>query len=281
MKYLSILFLFVGYITYGQAFPQLSPKSKVQQKVGLCNIEIIYSRPSVKDRKVFGDLVPFGEVWRLGANECTTISINQPIQINDNNLDTGKYALFVLPEDENHWKIILNSDFSQWGSMGYDQKKNVLETDIDVSSKDCYFTETLYIGVEDITLYGANIVIRWENTQASIPISIDTDQQVDQLIDSAIEEGKELEKVHYRAASYFYKNMKGKEDLDKALMHVEKSLALDKGYYNVFMKAQILAEQGNLKEAKKLGEEAKEMAIKADKKDWADYMQEKMDEWTK
>ncbi|MCB9223760.1 MAG: DUF2911 domain-containing protein [Crocinitomicaceae bacterium] len=271
--------LLIGQLTFAQTFPKLSPTAKIEQKVGLCTITIEYSRPSVKGRKIFGDLVPYEEVWRLGANECTKFTIDQPIMFGSNQLDTGTYALFAIPGSGEFWEIIFNSDYSQWGSNAYDENKNVLQVDADATISDCFTTETFNISIEDITNYSANIVFKWEQTKVTLPFIVDTDKQIDDMIAAAVKKGEELDKVHYKAASYFLKNMKDLKDLDRAMEHIDQSIEIEKTYSNLFVKAQILAAQGNLKEANKLGEEAKKMAINAEKKDWAEYMQKKMDEW--
>lgn len=278
MKNLSLIALFIGSFAFGQTFPKLSPKSALQQKVGLCNIDIEYSRPSVRERKIFGDVVPYEDVWRLGANECTKISIDQPLIFDEKELDTGKYAIFAIPKEDGNWEIIFNSDHKQWGSLSYDEKKNVLTTEAKAVSGDCYFSETFTISIINVSNYGASFIFNWENTKVELPFKVDTDTHVSSLISQSIEAGKDLEKVHYRAANYFLVN---KNDTGLAMDHIEKSIALERGYYNVFLKAQILAEEGNMDDAKRLGEEAKKLALAEEKKGWADYMQEKMDEWGK
>lgn len=258
-------------IGFTQELPKKSAKSEIEQKVGLTEVEIEYSRPNVNGRTIFGDLVPFGEVWRLGANEPTTISIDFPISINGQVIDTGEYAMFAIPE-KNYWNVVLNTDTKQWGAGNYDPTKNIFEYQAAVSS--CQFTETFTISFDNVNEYGAILSMKWATTQVNIPFTTNTKKAVELSIEGAIKKGENLEKVYYNAADYAI----DLEDYKKAEELINKSLAIERAYYNVFLLAQIKKET-NIKEAKKLADEAAELAAKAEKARWAEYIKKSSSEW--
>jgi Protein of unknown function (DUF2911) len=268
---LSLLF---SSVAISQKLPARSPKSTLKQKVGLCDITIEYSRPSARNRAIFGNLVPYKEVWRLGANECTKISITQPLIFGRSVLDTGTYAIFAIPQEDGKWDIIFNTDHKQWGSMSYDSEKDAVRV-IGGASKNEH-TESFEISINRISNYGATILIRWEGLKVEVPFTVETDAHVQKEIESAIAEGKELEQVHYRAADYY---LQMKKDTKQAMMHIDKSIEIQEGYFNLFLKAQILHEDGDNKAALKLGKKAKKLAKKDKKPGWVDYMDRNMEEW--
>lgn len=275
MKHLILTFILgFSFIATAQELPARSPKSSVSQKVGLCNLTITYSRPSVKGRVVFDDLVPYGQVWRLGANECTRLDISSPITIGTTKIDSGSYALFLTPNKDGAWQFHINKDYTQWGSMAYDPIKNIAEHGVQPSP--CEHTESFSIQFTDITNYGASIECKWATTKVKLPFTVDTDNEVLATIANAVAKGKELEQVHYRAANYY---LQLKKDTKLALDHIEKSIAIEKDYYNLFLKAQILYEMGEGKQAKKLGKKAKKIASKSGKPGWEDYMKRIMEDW--
>lgn len=280
MNFISIklfaILLIIPALSMAQELPQSSPLCKVEQVVGLTNITIEYSRPGVKDRTIFGDLVPYDEIWRLGANAATTISIDQPLTIGKTVLDTGKYAMFAIPHENGKWDIIFNSNYQQWGAYGFDSSKNVLIHTVKAGT--CEFKESLSITINDIGTYEGSILIEWASTSVAIPFTVDTDKTAMDNINAAIEKGEDLDKVYYKAADYFFTQ---KGDNKKALGYLEKSLAENKSYFNLFLKAQILYDNGDKKEAIKLGKEAAEIAVKEEKQGWADYINETVEKWSK
>jgi hypothetical protein len=266
-----LLALFISYSASAQDLPKKSAKSEIEQMVGLTEIEIEYSRPNANNRVIFGELVPYGEVWRLGANEPTTISIDFPIEINGQVLDTGKYAVFAIPE-KNYWKMVFNTDTEQWGAGNYDPKKNVIEYNAAATSSS--FNESFTISFDNVNEYGAVLSFQWATTKVNVPFTTNTDKAVEISINKAIEKGEKLEKVYYKAADYAI----DRNDFEEARKLINKSLEIERSYYNVFLLAQIEKET-DVKTARKLGAEAAELAVKADKQRWADYINRTIDEW--
>lgn len=268
---LFILFAVSTSFAFGQRLPKISQLATVNQTVGLNEIAVTYSRPSVNGRVVFGDLVPYDEVWRLGANECTKFTCTEEIKIGNDVLPAGTYGMFARPT-KNQWEIIFNSVSEQWGAYDLDPTKNVLTyTAATVQSG---HTEALSICIENPLSSSANIVIRWDDIMVSIPFTTDTRAAVEKEIKATIEKGEDLAKVYYNAADY-YKDI---DDMEAANAHLDKSLELERAYYNVFMKAQWIAEE-DPKEAKKLADEAIKLAEKEEKKGWVNHMKRLSKEW--
>lgn len=146
-----------------QAQQRTSPKAEVSGKVGGAQVDIVYCRPSADKRKIMGGLVPYGEIWRTGANAATTIQFDKPVKIEGKNVPAGKYALFTIP-NENEWTIVINSEANQSGAYNYDQKKDVLRVNVK-PKKTNEFTETFTITPEK-----DQVTLKWENTQVGFKV---------------------------------------------------------------------------------------------------------------
>jgi len=146
---------------------RVSPNARIDQTIGTTRVHIRYGRPFVKDRTVFGDLVPYDKIWRLGANEATTISFFDDVQFGDNTIEAGTYALFAVP-GENSWDFILNSEAAQWGAFRRDPEKDIAKVTVTPSSTD--HTEMLTILFNNVTASSADLVARWSTTEAAVTI---------------------------------------------------------------------------------------------------------------
>lgn len=149
--------------------PRLSPKASTSQVIGYTEVAITYSRPGVKERKIWGGLVPYDEVWRTGANEATTIEFADDVIIEGNAVPKGKYGLFTIPA-ENEWIIILNKTWDQWGAFKYDSTEDFVRFKVKPQKSD--FTERLLFTFDYISPYSEYIVIDWANLK--VPIKIET-----------------------------------------------------------------------------------------------------------
>ena len=239
-----------------QDLPMPSPPSTLEQRVGLTDITINYSRPGAKDRQVFGDLVPFGEIWRTGANKVPNIEFTTDVNINGENIEAGKYALLTIPQ-EGEWTIILNKDTEMWGTGNSDDSKDVLRVQAEAEESD--FTETFTIGINDIRNESASLIFRWAETKVVLPFKVRVKEQALANIEKAIKESDEEKQwqVYRNAANYYYDN---KMDLKTALDYVDKSIAAhDQSWYSYWLKAEILAEQGKYKDAINAAKRAKEV----------------------
>ena len=180
-----------------------SPAASYEQEVGSAKIKISYSRPLVRGRKIFGELVPFDKLWRTGASDCTVITTSEDISFGNNVLKTGSYSIFTIPSI-NEWTIIINTDTTLHGETGYDEKKDVMRFKVPVE-KSANFYETFTIELNDINSKGeAFLKIFWENTMGKIPIKSKEDDTIVALIDQHIIKGKnQYATLLFKAAKYY------------------------------------------------------------------------------
>jgi len=189
--------------------PQSSSGQTIEQDFGLGKISLSYFRPSVKERKIFGGLVPYGNVWRTGANSATTITFSEDVAMGGQKITAGKYGLFTIP-GEKEWTIILNKDAAQWGSYTYKEDQDILRIKVKpvtVNPK----VETFTIQFANVKAGSLDLFISWENTGVYIPFTVEYDAKVMANIDAAM---KTDQKPYFPAAMYYYENNK---DLNKAL----------------------------------------------------------------
>lgn len=258
---------FIG-TTTAQELPVPSPACKIEQRVGLTDVTIEYSRPGVKERKIFGDLVPYNKVWRFGANKNTLITFSTDVTIDGKELKAGTYSVFATPNKE-EWTVAFNTDTEQWGAGNYTSEKDALSMKVKPEEVKKHESFTLMIG--DIHVDHATICMVWDNVKIKIPFKIKTDQIAMANIESAIKEGKDLDVVYYMAARYFHSS---KKDVKTAMEYIEKSLNVKEGFKCLFLKAQILEEEGKNKEAIDAAEKAMKLAQKEGNDGWADYINE-------
>ncbi len=257
-----------------QDLPKPSPLCTYSQVVGLTHVSLEYSRPSVKEREIFGSLVPFDQVWRLGANAPTMLTVDTEIIFEDQIVKPGKYSVFATPSKD-HWKIEINTPIDSWSVDNYKTSKNVAT--IKVKPESNSHTESLSITVEDITANDGNIVIAWAKTKVVVPFKLNTDKTAVENIEAAIKKGENLDQVYSKAGAYYREG----NDLKRALKFAEKSIDIKEGYANLFLKARILAETGNKKEAIKLAENALTLANKAKSTGYAKFIEGTLEGWKK
>ena len=215
IRLLSHIFL-VSMIAVSNAVGQLetprpSPLGKVEQEVGIMNVTIEYSRPGVKGRKVFGGLVPYGQVWRTGANSPTTITFSDNVMVDGNAVPAGKYSIYTIP-GESEWTFILNKKVT--GGAQLDEKEDLLR--VKAAPKPTgKFVETMTFNISSVTNNTASVELAWENTMVGFGISFDVDSKVMAQIDEVMKDPfSEVAGTYYQAANYYFTNGK---DLKKAL----------------------------------------------------------------
>ena len=183
-KLIFSLALAVSVHAFSQQYniPAVSPRQTVEQQFSVTKISIEYGRPAVKGRKVFGELVPFGQVWRAGANEATKITFGQEVLFGGQKVKKGTYALYIVPQ-EKEWKIILNRGVNNWGAYTYDAKDDVATTTVPVKMMNEKM-ERFTINFEDITDEKLNLVFEWDKTRADVPVEILNVEETLQIIDN-------------------------------------------------------------------------------------------------
>ena len=251
MKKITSLFasLILGAGLMAQEMPQPSPSASITQRVGLTDITVDYSRPGVKGRTIFGDLVPYDELWRTGANKATIVTVSTDIMLGGQTLKAGTYSLFTIP-GEDEWMIIFNKDTELWGTTGYTQRNDALRMRVKPSAGS--FVERFRISIENITDNSADLILAWDKVQVVIPITVEVDKQSEANIQKALGDASRA----YRSAAEYY-SKKGQHT--KALEYINQSIAMNNSWYSNWVKAEILYANGDKKEAKKQGELALKM----------------------
>jgi hypothetical protein len=257
--------------------PKASPVAKIQQKVGLADIQIDYSRPGVRGRVIFGDLIPFGKMWRLGANENTKITSSEALIFGNDTLKAGTYALFAKP-DANSWEFYFYTDATNWGLPDkWDDSKVALKVITPVqTTKD--ITENLSIQLDNLQNNGAQIVVTWAQTKLVLPFTLNTKAKVLASIDKTMA-GPSANDYHQAATYYFNENL----DLQKALEWSSKAVELrgPSAYWMTRLKAQLQAANGDYKSAIETAKISME-AAKADGDDaYVSANQKSIEEWSK
>src|SRR5436190_18831668 len=259
MKNLVVVALFlVSAGAVAQDLPQQSPRGRVEQIVGLTKVVIDYSRPSVRDRVIFGDLLPYGQVWRTGANACTTIECDGPVEVEGTVLPAGKYAVFTIPS-EDIWVIIFNKDTALWGEEDRKDSLDVLRVKVP-HGKSEVLTETLTIGFENVKDDKARIDLRWEHVLVSIAISADATTQARANIQAAIAKPDADFRVFNNSARFYVD--RGMEP-QQALKWAMQSVAKEKKFWNLYTLALAQAQNGMYPEAIASAEASMKLAQEA------------------
>lgn len=254
----SFLFLFFALIFNLHAqfeLPPLSAKGKITQQVGFAQIEIEYERPSVRGRKIFGELVPWNKVWRMGAGYCTKIRLSEEVQIGNQRVPKGYYSLHSIPTPES-WTIIINSDTTLYGSFGYDIKKDVARFQVPVE-KSSRFYETFTIDV-DVVPNNAWIYVSWAHTQLKFELQTSTDEKMNTYIRENLMTGKSKNADEYLTAAdyYFYQG----ENSQDAILLLDKAIELDSTVFAYRLRMDFLGKLGRHEEALEMAKKGLHLA---------------------
>ncbi len=184
---LTLVLLFFSQIVFGQyqigLIPRVSPDKAVYQKIGYTDLKVNYGSPSVKNRQIWGELVQYGKVWRAGANNATTVEFSSRITINKMPLDSGKYALFIIPKENDKWTIIFNKTHKQWGAFKYNEDEDALRIDI-IPRRNSHQTENLTYSINQVGYKFGSIVLNWEYLEIEIPFETNYLEQFEQEVES-------------------------------------------------------------------------------------------------
>lgn len=266
MKRLSILFVLTASLwlnTKAQQIktPSPSPTQYVRQDFGLSSIELSYSRPGIKGRTIFGDLVPYGKVWRTGANQATTLTFGDTVNIGGTRIAPGKYGLLTIPGADS-WIVIITHQTDVTNPAAYKQDQDVVR--VTVHPQQLPFSqESFTILFADLTPNSCGLQLIWDNTLVTLPIQTDIDQRIMAQIDNTMNKDTH---PYFAAAMYYIDNGK---DLDKALGWLNKAAELDPNNYNLFyQKARCQAKLGKKKEAIASAQKSIELAKTANNADF-------------
>lgn len=252
--------------------PQPSPTAEFKQTVGLTEVSVSYSRPSARGRVVFGDLVPYGEKWRTGANSATKLSFSDNVKLGGEEIKKGAYALVTVPTADS-WKVLLFPyDSPNWGS--YEDKEPMVAFAV-AAAKTADFTETFTIGVSDVTNSGANIEIRWANTKVNLPLVVEYDARVMEDIKRVMAGPGAGD--YSAAANYYHDN---KKDLNQALEWIQKANSMAPRYWTLRREAMILGDLGRYEEAIKVADKSTALATEGGDDAYVRMNKKSVEEWT-
>lgn len=223
--------------------PSLSPTAKISQDFSVSNIEISYSRPSMRGRKVMGDMVAYGKPWRTGANAPTKIKTGEDLEFAGYRVKAGEYLIYTIP-DKDKWEVVMSSATGSWTADGFPREFDVARFKIrpTVTNEDC---QTFSIQIKDITYNTCKIEILWERTKLVIPVTANNATTIADNIDKAINNPPAL--PYFQAATYYYES---NQKLDLARTYVDKALDQSpKAFYMWYLKARIEKKLGNNEEA--------------------------------
>ena len=266
MKKLLLSSVLAGYLclpSMAQSIKTPAPSTPqyVKQDFGLSSIELSYSRPGVKGRKIFGDLVPFGKVWRTGANQATTLTFGDPVTIGGTNIPAGKYGLLSIPGAD-EWTIIITHQLDVTSPAAYKPDQDVVR--LTARTHDLPFSvETFTILFADVTSTSCNLQLIWDKMLVMVPITTDIDSKIMAQIDNAMNKDNH---PYYTAAYYYLENGK---DLNKALEWFDKALAQDPtAFFVAYQKARCQAKLGKKQDAIATAKKAIDLAKQANNADY-------------
>ena len=256
--------------------PQPSPKATLEQRVGLTDISIEYSRPGVRGRTIFGDLVPFGKTWRTGANSNTKVTFSSDVSIDGQTLNAGSYGLYTVP-NENSWEIIFYSESDNSGvPRDWDDTKIVAKTSVEVYSMPMN-VETFTITFDDVSSTSAVIGLLWEKTYVGLKFEVPTDKLVSETIDAVMAASPEAGD-YYNAAIYYRQ-----QDLDikKANEWMEKAMSLTEkpAFWQLRQQSLIYAKMGETEKAIAVAEKSLELSKEAGNEAYIKMNTQSLAEW--
>jgi hypothetical protein len=249
-----IIFAFSLGVSAQLTLPRESQRQTITQTIGDAAVSIVYHRPNVKGRQVFGGLEAYGKVWRSGANENTVFEVSRDVTIDGKPLPAGKYGLHTIP-GKTEWIVIFSKDNDKWGSFSYDEKNDALR--VSVKPEKIPNQETLSYSFDDVGPHTAKISIRWEKIR--VPFTVDTGDIIGRSlaqIREAIKNRKADDRAPLNQGANYVFTFKVKENYDEAMGWLDTSLGLRETFGSLVLKARLLAEMGRRADAIAVGEKA-------------------------
>jgi hypothetical protein len=249
------LMLFISFIGLSQEIktPRPSPNASVTQTVGITEVTIDYCSPGVKGRTIWGELVPFNEIWRTGANEVTSITFSEPVKISGKELKAGTYGIHTIPRTD-EWDILFSGDTKIKGGSTFDEKKEVLR--IKVTPEETSFNERMTFTFTNTTDNSTTVTLLWDKLKVSFDIETDTETLTMKKLEEQLSWGPA-----FQAANYCLQN---DVNLEKGLNWIEASILFGEVYWNTRIKAQLQNKLGMNAEAIKTMEKAIELGSQMD-----------------
>ena len=279
-KVLTILSL-AGLMAFSQAqvtTPAASAPSEMEVTVGLTKIELEYSRPNKNDREIFGNLVPYGKIWRTGANKNSTISFSDDVIIDGQTLKAGKYAIYTKPEKDS-WEIYFYTDTENWGNPEKWEESKIAAKTTAKANKIPLEVETFSISIDDLTHDSAKLNFLWDNVYVETKIEVPTDKKVMASIDAAMK-GKPTAQDYMAAANYYFTSGK---DIQQAKKWFDEGMKDNKEpkFWQLRQQSLIYAKAGDIKGAISLAQKSLNAAKQAGNADYIKMNEDSIKEWSK
>ena len=279
-KYLVLCLALVAFFTQTieaqeLELPQPSPWAQVSQKFGLAQTTVTYSRPAMKGRKIFGGLVPYGEMWRTGANKATELKVEGTVMINNQKVEAGAYSLFTIP-GATEWTVIINKNTELWGTGGYKQEDDVVRFTVTPTTTTA--TESFTMGFANVKDNSVTLEMYWETTKVSFEIKNEFVEQGKKNIEEAIAAAENTMGLYNDAAEFYLDN---NLDAKLALEWAKKSVAQKERYWNVYTLARAYAANGMYKEAIEYGTKSHTAATEAKNGGFAQTVATDLEAWKK
>jgi hypothetical protein len=253
---------------------RVSPAATLTHDLGISSLKIEYARPAVKGRKIWGDLVPYGQVWRAGANSATVFTFSDAVRIAGKDVPAGSYALFALPGAET-WTLILNKQAKQWGAYGYKESEDLLRWT--VKPKPIPQQEWLSYAVEPDGERAWRVELRWEKLAVAFDVEVDARGIYWKHLQETLAKAKDTEWVPwYQAADYCFKQGTHPQE---SLAWIEKSLKAGESFWNQECMARVLHKAGRTREALPHLERSAELAKGKAPKEWVDNVEKDIAAW--
>jgi hypothetical protein len=232
--------------------PQPSPTQTIKQDFGISTVELTYSRPGIKGRKIFGDLVPYGKVWRTGANSATRIKFSDDVMIGGQLLKAGEYAIYTIP-GEKEWEVIINKGSANWGTE-YKQEDDLFRVKA-VPMKMDEKVESFTMQFANVKPTSMELQIMWDKTAVALPVTVDIDKKIMAQIDNAMNKDN---RPYFQSAMYY---MESGKDLKQSLAWFDKAIEQNPTAYWIYhQKANALAKLGKKDEAKTTAQKSMDLA---------------------
>lgn len=232
----------------------ISPYTEITQRIGLTDITIAYYSPRAMGRKIFGAVVPYGKIWRAGANENTTITLTSRAKIAGKEILPGTYGMHIIPKEDS-WTIIFSTNHTSWGSFFYDESEDQIR--IDVIPEDIVFIENLKFEFENVNQYDVNLTLKWGDKMISIPIQIPTNEVVVELYRLELR-GLPRFKWYGRCEAALF-CVANAVNLDEAIEWIDQSISQERRFENLIVKADLLKKLGRSEEHIELISELKSL----------------------
>lgn len=273
---LSLIFLVGAFASAQVQTPQPSPTAQLSQTVGLTEVTVKYSRPSKKGRDIFGALVPFGEIWRTGANQNTIISFSDAVTIADQEIAAGEYAIYTRPGKAT-WEVFFYKETTNWGTPGAWDAVKVAAT-VEVAAVDTDNIESFEIWISKLHNNGATLNIGWSTTMVSVPFGVPTVAKATASIKEAMKNDPK-DRDYYNAAVYY---LQEGQDLNQAKEWIAKAVAANgEAYWYLRQQSLILAGLNDLDGAIAAAKSSLEFATKAGNSDYITLNEASIAEWSK